>query len=123
MISICKRFEFDAAHHLPLYFGKCHNIHGHHYFLDVEVTGALFNDGPSAGMIVDFGDLKTVVNRVIIDRFDHTDLNVSCPVYPTAERMVAWIANELLMSFTEIGVSLLRVRLYETPTAYAEWRA
>ena len=121
-ISVCKRFEFDAAHHLPEYDGKCKNVHGHHYLLDVEITGPVQMEHSQKGMILDFGYLKTIVNKFIIDQFDHTDLNVTFPHYPTAEIMVRWIAAELDMRLQDIGIKLVRVRLYETPTAYAEWK-
>ncbi len=125
MISICKRFEFDAAHYLPNHEGKCRNLHGHRYVLDVEITGKPNTKGPATGMIIDFSDLKQAVNKVIIDVLDHTCLNESLPssVYPTAEEMVVWIAARLKFYLDLDGEKYVsRVRLYETPTAYAEWR-
>lgn len=122
MISITRTFEFDAAHHLPRHKGKCHNRHGHRFTLEVEIAGGLFMAGGSYGMIMDYTDLKNIVNKEVIDVLDHTDLNESCPVYPTSECMVSWIADTLDLVFKENKIELLRVRLNETPNSYAEWR-
>ena len=124
MISICKTFSFEAAHFLPNHLGKCKNLHGHSYILEVEVRGVP-KKGKSAekGMIIDFGRLKQIVNETIIDKLDHTMLNENF-INPTAEIMVfkmgTMIRNTLVAKNT--GVCLQRVRLYETATAYAEWR-
>lgn len=124
MISVCRRFEFHAAHHLPFHTGKCKQIHGHSYFLEVEVTGHIQTrefdkDNPQAGMILDFGDLKEIVNKCVIDKLDHKDLN-DLWENPTAEIMVGdiarWIDNAIDYA------DLLRVRLWETSNSYAEWR-
>ena len=123
MLSVCKRFYFDAAHHLPYYEGKCHNVHGHRWYLDVEVSGQVQDQGPKTGMIIDFSDLKKIVNSAVIDVLDHTDLNLKVG-NPTAENMVEmfsrFIGEELF--FVDCETTLERLRLYETPDAYAEWR-
>jgi len=122
MISVCKMFEFEAAHHLPGYKGACRNIHGHSYKLEVEVEGIM--DGVS-GMLMDFSELKSIVKKNIIDRVDHSDLNVSLLLSktqsPTAEVMllvfVGWINRDLPK-----GIVLRRIRLWETSSSWAEWR-
>jgi len=125
MISICKTFSFEAAHFLPNHLGKCKNLHGHGFRLEVEISGVpkKGDKDPSKGMIMDFGDLKKIVNGLIIDRLDHTTLNNTF-LNPTAENMVLKFAAMLKSSFTanNCRVNLERVRLYETATAYAEWK-
>jgi len=125
MISICKTFSFEAAHRLPFHKGACHNLHGHSYRLEVEISGVPKKGAkdPSIGMIMDFGDLKKIVNGLIIDRLDHTLLNDTF-YNPTAENMVVKFAAMLKSSFTanKCRVNLERVRLYETATSYAEWK-
>ena len=90
-------------------------------------------------MIVDFADLKEMVDESIIEHLDHKLLNSvgsfvgdSEPLksfpnrMPTAEMMVSWIATTLYNLFLQIWegkIQLHLVRLYETPTSYAEWRA
>uniref|UniRef100_A0A6H1ZVJ2 Putative 6-Pyruvoyl tetrahydrobiopterin synthase n=1 Tax=viral metagenome TaxID=1070528 RepID=A0A6H1ZVJ2_9ZZZZ len=123
MISITKEFRFEAAHHLPNYEGKCRFVHGHSYLLAVEVSGEIDESSETAlnGMVMDFGELKKVVNKKIIDKLDHTDLN-NIFKSPTAEVMTYWIVRQLRESLP-FGVRLNRVRLWETDTSYAEWKA
>jgi len=121
MISICRRFEFHAAHHLPNHEGKCKETHGHSYILEVEVIGKIHTEGPAAGMIMDFSRLKKIVNDSVLEKIDHKNLNDIWD-NPTAENMVVdisrWIELEL-----PLGLILLnRVRLWETGNSYAEWR-
>ena len=122
-ISICKKFKFDAAHHLPEYDGPCQRVHGHTFHLEVMVTGEIQDQGHKSGMIMDFGDLKRLVNRVIIDRYDHQDLNTIF-INPTAENMIGFMAIELLHEITvcNLPIFLVRLRLYETEDSYVEWR-
>ena len=120
-MRVCKTFRFDAAHYLPNYEGKCKNLHGHSWTLEVEVSSdELIRFGSGAGMVVDFAKLKDVVNREVIDRLDHTLLNDTVE-NPTCENLLEWIWKAL-WSIHEGGVVLERLRLYETPDSYAEVR-
>ena len=65
-MKVVKRFTFCAAHVLPLHPGRCANIHGHGYVLEVVVNGDIGENG----MIEDFGDIKKIVNPVL-DTYDH----------------------------------------------------
>ena len=126
MITIIKEFRFEAAHKLPKYKGPCANLHGHSYRLLVGVSG---NINPETGMVLDFKILKEMIEP-IVDLMDHSYLNgidkddFPCS-NPTAERMVEWIVGNLLASDLEnkLNVDLEFIRLYETATSYAEWRA
>lgn len=112
MITVTKIFTFDSAHHLPFHKGKCKNLHGHTYKLEVTVCGRPDENG----MLIDFGDLKKIVSEKIIEKYDHKNLNEFFE-HPTAEIMVGSIALELAETIP--GIS--KVRLWETPTSYAEW--
>jgi len=120
-ISICKRFRFDAAHSLPYYKGKCANLHGHSFLLDVEVSGQVQDQGEKIGMIVDFADLKALVNDAVIDRVDHIYLNDHIK-NPTAETLVELFVHRLDKLMFANNLELERLRLYETEDSYAEWR-
>lgn len=115
MISITKIFTFDAAHKLPDYVGKCANLHGHTYKLEVTVTGPLKD-----GMVVDFGDLKKVVNNVL-RHYDHAYLN-DLVLNPTAENLLFRLHKEIDYELSISGLPglLSTLRLWETPTSYAE---
>lgn len=127
MTMITKIFTFDAAHSLPHHEGKCSQLHGHTYKLEVTVGGVAQSVDPKnseSGMIIDFTVLKAAVERVI-DPLDHYLLNNIIP-YPTAERLAEWIFNHIRAELRQLPrrelfpISLERVRLWETPTSYAE---
>ena len=122
-MRVCKMFRFDAAHYLPNYEGKCKNLHGHTWTLEVEVSSdKLIQLGSEAGMVVDFGKLKEAVNREVISELDHTLLNDTIE-NPTCENLLEWIWKALFpWSIHEGGVVLERLRLYETPDSFAEMR-
>ncbi len=107
-------FTFEAAHRLRWHPGKCRNLHGHSYRLDVTVSGPL---NPN-GVVVDFDDLRAIVDRVVIDPWDHSDLNQVID-NPTAE-LLARRAWELL---TDAGLALSAIRLWETEQSSAELSA
>lgn len=111
-ISITKLFEFEACHHLPNYDGACRNLHGHSYKLEVEIVGGIDEE---TGMITDFSNLKRVVQDRILNRLDHSNLNAFFDM-PTAENMVKYIFEKM----TECYSGVIRVRLWETSTSYAE---
>jgi 6-pyruvoyltetrahydropterin/6-carboxytetrahydropterin synthase len=119
---IVKIFEFEAAHFLPKYVGPCSNMHGHSYKLEIGFSGNSLHNG----MIMDFSDLKKIVQDEIIQHLDHKLLNeCRMPGFnwenPTAEHMVDWM-NWKLNSQSWGGVSATFIRLWETSTSYAEWR-
>jgi 6-pyruvoyltetrahydropterin/6-carboxytetrahydropterin synthase len=126
MISVCRRFEFHAAHHLPNYDGPCGNVHGHSYILEVEVMRGnpplgIADPVNEKGMVIDFSVLKKIVDENIGCLMDHKDLNMIWE-NPTAENMVESIATILRPRLPEFTV-LTRVRLYETSNSFAEWRS
>ena len=76
IIRLTKAFTFETAHALYGYDGKCKNIHGHSYKLYVTVKGIPSQDSNDVklGMVMDFGDLKKIVNEAVVDVFDHAIL-------------------------------------------------
>lgn len=143
-IRITKKFEFEAGHALYGYDGKCKNLHGHSYKLQVTVVGKPINDPDNVkyGMVIDFGDLKRIVKQEIIDEFDHAMIfNANSPhlelanelkakehhiilvdYQPTSENLVADFANRIKKYLPE-NVTLFSLRLQETESSYAEWFA
>ncbi|MDU8923684.1 6-carboxytetrahydropterin synthase QueD [Pasteurellaceae bacterium LIM206] len=138
MFKVSKEFSFDMAHILDGHDGKCQNLHGHTYKLQVEVSGDLHSGGAKKGMVVDFTDVKAVVKRLILDHMDHafiydTNSERECkiadllnelnsktfgiPMRTTAEEMSRFIFRRLK---TELPVSA--IRLWETPTSFCEYR-
>lgn len=141
-IRLTKEFKFEMAHALKGYDGLCRNIHGHSYELMVTVTGTPVSDSASTklGMVMDFGDLKKIVRKSIIDEFDHAlvlnresadDFNVDAEMFgrtilvdyqPTSENMlIDFVAR--LKNMMPANVKLHHLLLRETVTSYAEWFA
>ena len=122
-VYVTKEFEFESAHHLLGYDGACANIHGHSYKMQVTVSGYLDHDcKPIASdcMVIDFKDLKRIVEDKIISTHDHTILN-SIYHNPTAEVMVISMFYSI-QSELPADVKLESVKLWETSTSFAEYR-
>jgi 6-pyruvoyltetrahydropterin/6-carboxytetrahydropterin synthase len=116
-MRIGKTFTFAAAHMLPNHPGKCKTLHGHTYMLEVVVEGEV--DYNNSGMVMDFKDLNQIVTDIVIDPYDHSYLNDRFD-NPTAEYMVIKIFNDLNLIFHKSPHTLVKVKLWETPTSYAE---
>lgn len=106
-IEISKTFTFAAAHKLPCHKGKCFNLHGHEWKLRVFLTGIPNGEG----MVMDYSDLKKIVNECIIDRLDHSMVNDTIS-NPTAETILFWI-----------WLQLLNAGLYELLSKLELWEA
>ncbi|MDK9559920.1 6-carboxytetrahydropterin synthase QueD [Gallibacterium anatis] len=139
MLKVAKEFSFDMAHLLDGHDGKCQNLHGHTYKLQVIVSGETENNGAKKGMVIDFADLKRAVNELIISPMDHAfiydqsseretkiaqllqQLNsktFALPVRSTAENLAQFIFQRLQEN---VGFHLHSIRLWETPTSFAEY--
>jgi len=148
MYSVTKRFEFDTAHRLLGYDGKCKHIHGHHYVAEVTVSGKVLDHNY---MLIDFKDLKELVGTWIDDNWDHNLLicnhdplwqdmpanNMGRDPFntgkelPTAEVM----ARLLYQRVVDVASSrqhpsspwkhlcVTNVRIYETPDCWADYNA
>jgi 6-pyruvoyltetrahydropterin/6-carboxytetrahydropterin synthase len=143
-IRITKQFSFETGHALYGYDGKCKNLHGHSYQLHVTVIGKPIMDRghKKNGMVIDFGDLKKIVEEHIVDIFDHAMVfNKNTPhkelanvleaqghniilvdYQPTSEMMVIDFA-ETIKAHIPVHIKLHSLKLYETATSYAEWFA
>lgn len=140
-LRVTKKFEFEMAHALANYDGKCKNIHGHTYKLFVTVIGEpiLNENDPKNGMVMDFGILKDIVKTNIIDVYDHSlllnknsnhrnislnDFNIDKVYYkdyqPTCENILLEFVDILKKALPN-SVNLYSVKLFETSSSYAEW--
>ncbi|HRI32766.1 MAG TPA: 6-carboxytetrahydropterin synthase [Saprospiraceae bacterium] len=140
-IRITKKFSFDMAHALYGYDGPCKNIHGHTYHLSITLIGKPIEDIKKAklGMVIDFGDLKDLVHKHIIQVFDHAlvlnqeapysksevisnefEKVILVPYQPTCENLLLDFVDRLSDKFS-ISTPIFSIRLEETPTSFAEW--
>ena len=143
-IRITKQFSFETGHALYGYDGKCRNVHGHSYNLDVTVIGTPIGDTSNVkyGMVIDFGDLKKIVKEDIVNVFDHaTVFNKNTPhielakelkdrghnvllvnYQPTSEMMVIDFASKIIKRLPT-NINLHSLKLQETNSSFAEWFA
>jgi 6-pyruvoyltetrahydropterin/6-carboxytetrahydropterin synthase len=143
-IRITKQFSFETGHALYGYDGKCKNVHGHSYHLDVTVIGQPISDSTHVkfGMVIYFSDLKKIVKEEIVTVFDHaTVFNKNTPhvelanelasrghdvilvgYQPTSEMMVIDFAEKIKKRLPET-IKLHALKLQETTTSFAEWHA
>jgi 6-pyruvoyltetrahydropterin/6-carboxytetrahydropterin synthase len=123
-VLVSKEFTFDSAHHLHAYEGKCKNLHGHTYKVIFGLSG--FVD--ERGLMIDFGEIKEIWKSEIEIFLDHKYLNETLPpMNTTAENMVVWIYEKMADAIKNReeqydGARVEFVRLFETPTSYAEAR-
>ncbi|MGA3031888.1 MAG: 6-carboxytetrahydropterin synthase [Terracidiphilus sp.] len=136
MIFLTRRATFSASHYYwndswsaeknREVFGRCanRNGHGHNYTLEVTVAG---EPDPATGFVVDLKWLKDVMEREVLAAYDHKHLNLDVPEFkhrvPTTENIAiaAWSRLEPAITAAK-GAKLSRIRVYETPEIFAEYR-
>src|SRR5512137_1690960 len=99
--------EFDAAHSLPGYQGKCAHMHGHTYQVEIVVQGEVGENG----FVMDFYQIKRTIAGALQD-LDHSCLNHILP-NPTAESIAQWIADRLGRDLEGTAVRLYSLKLWE----------
>jgi 6-pyruvoyltetrahydropterin/6-carboxytetrahydropterin synthase len=142
MIFLTRRSTFSASHYYwndgwtaeenERVFGRCanRNGHGHNYTLEVTVAG---NPDSVTGFVVDLKWLKDVIEREVLAAFDHRHLNLEVPEFaegkliPTSENIAIAAWKRMAPTFASAvkgagSVQLSRVRVYETPEIFAEYR-
>jgi 6-pyruvoyltetrahydropterin/6-carboxytetrahydropterin synthase len=136
MVELTRRATFSASHYYwndawsaeknAQVFGRCanRNGHGHNYILEVTVAGT---PDPVTGFVVDLKWLKDVIERDVLAAYDHRHLNLEVPEFksaiPTTENIAIAAWRRLEPSLAELkSTRLRRVRVYETPEIFAEYR-
>ena len=149
MNLISKEIEFDLGHRVSTHGSKCRNPHGHRYKVRVTCKGDIIDDPtrPDHGMLIDFGNLKTIMNENIHDVLDHgfavweedkvlraildepsktNNWNyIVFPYIPTAENIARWSWTQIQHKIEkEFGndLELFEVAVWETPTSVAYCR-
>ncbi len=131
MYILKSQHSFDSAHFLANYEGKCKNIHGHRWKVEVEVQSeTLIKEGKNDGMVIDFSDLKKDLRRML-NAFDHALIIqkgsmrretqkclmedafkiVEVTFRPTAENFSYYFFTEM----EKMGYDVKRIKVYETP--------
>ncbi len=134
MIFVSRRERFNAAHRLfkPDYsdeknlevFGKCSNPnwHGHNYILYVTVRGEVNTD---TGFLIDLKDLSEIINKYVIDKLDHKNINLDVDFMKgklaSSENLAISIWSELDKALKDSNADLYMVKLYETENNIVEY--
>ncbi len=141
---ITRRLEFDAGHRIPNHASQCRHLHGHRYAIEITLAGEIIQTEGAAeqGMVMDFSDVKSIANTVLVSQWDHAFLvyqgdrvvaeflaslpdhkTVVLSVVPTAENLAAEAFRILDAAYRDTygnQLRLQRVRLYETPNNWAD---
>jgi 6-pyruvoyltetrahydropterin/6-carboxytetrahydropterin synthase len=125
MFEVSVEQTFAAAHALRGYKGKCENLHGHNYRVQVTIEGDRLD---SIGLLVDFVEIKRLL-RGSVEYLDHRFANELAPfdeVNPSAENMAKFFYDRVNAALTESGAEvparIKEVRVWETDTAVATYR-
>jgi 6-pyruvoyltetrahydropterin/6-carboxytetrahydropterin synthase len=137
MLTVTKSIKFDAAHVLTNHQGLCKNLHGHTYRVEACVAQT---PEDTSDMVIDFKDLKSICEELILSRFDHAFIynsnspgeseiasvvqkngmrTVALPFRSTAENLAKWIFDVLKVRIP----CIYSVRVYETADSCAEYSA
>jgi len=143
-MRITRRLEFDAGHRIPNHASLCRHLHGHRYAIEVTVSGSVVTTAGNAeqGMVADFGGIKTLMNRHVVEPWDHAFLAArsdtpviafleSIPQHrtvlfdapPTAEHLAETAMQILTVAFAATygdRIRIEQVRIYETPNCWAD---
>ncbi|MDA8254781.1 MAG: 6-carboxytetrahydropterin synthase QueD [Betaproteobacteria bacterium] len=141
---ITRRLEFDAGHRIPNHASQCRHLHGHRYAIEITLSGEIIRTEGAAdeGMVMDFSEVKTIANAVLVSQWDHAFLvyrgdravmeflaalpdhkTVVLPVVPTVENLAAEAFRILDAAYRDTWgnqLRLQRVRLYETPNNWVD---
>ncbi len=120
-----RRPEWDDAQNLAT-FGKCArpNFHGHTYICEVTVTGPL---DETTGFVADLGLLDRLLAQEVVERLDHTNLNLDIEEFaegrriPSSEELARWIADRVNAGLATTPTRVRRVTVAEEPNLWATW--
>lgn len=131
MIYITRREVFSASHQLfnPKFsdeknkqiFGKCSNLHGHNYVIEVVLKGEI---DAETGYLFDLKELKKILIEGVISKVDHknlnTDVDFMAGIIPTTENLTIALFDQIKK--TELSEVLYSVKIYETENNYFEFK-
>ena len=121
MFEVMIERNFSSAHQLRGYKGKCENLHGHNYRIEIYARGRELDN---IGLLVDFGELKEAADEVV-RYLDHRNINELAPfdeeLNPSAENLARYILERVSSEVGDDRVEVYKVRCFETPTSVATY--
>lgn len=122
MYEVMIERNFSSAHQLRNYNGKCENLHGHNYKVEIFARGRELDN---IGLLVDFGELKRAADE-IVNYLDHRNINELAPfdeeLNPSAENLARYFLEQVGESVGDERVQVYKVKIYETPTSVATYQ-
>jgi 6-pyruvoyltetrahydropterin/6-carboxytetrahydropterin synthase len=122
MFEVMIERNFSSAHQLRGYRGKCENLHGHNYKIEIFARGRELDN---IGLLVDFVELKAAADEVV-QYLDHRNINELPPfdveLNPSAENLARYILERVASRVGDNRVQVYKVRCYETPTSVATYQ-
>jgi len=112
--------NFSSAHQLRGYKGKCENLHGHNYKIEIYARGRELDN---VGLLVDFVELKAAADEVVT-YLDHRNINELPPfdeLQPSAENLAKYVLERVSKRVSDDRVQIYKVRCFETPTSVATY--
>ena len=129
-VGIYKEVHLDTSHRLLHYIGKCANLHGHRWKVEVWIEG---EPDPATQILIDYSLIKQVVDKYdhqiilncddpMVPRIQEFHPVITTPGDPTSELMAAIIRNDLYKVCRDLGITVTipKIRVWESPTSYAE---
>jgi len=120
MYDLMIETQFSSAHQLRGYKGKCENLHGHNWRVQVVVSSEKLNE---TGLVIDFHELKKITNDVIL-QLDHAVLNNIFPfteINPSSENIAKWIYDAIKKKLMDKDINLSAVTVWENETSSATY--
>ena len=122
MFEVMIERNFSSAHQLRGYRGKCENLHGHNYKIEIYARGRELD---KTGLLVDFVELKAAADEVV-NYLDHRNINELPPfdeeLNPSAENLARYILERVASRVGDERVQVFKVRCFETPPSVATYR-
>jgi 6-pyruvoyltetrahydropterin/6-carboxytetrahydropterin synthase len=121
MFEVSVERTFAAGHSLRNYKGKCENVHGHNYRVQITVEGQELD---ANGLLIDFVELKRLTMEVV-DYLDHRFINDLAPfdvINPSAENLAKYFYDRVSAGLHSAPNHIREVRIWETDTSVAAYR-
>jgi 6-pyruvoyltetrahydropterin/6-carboxytetrahydropterin synthase len=129
-VGIYKEVHIDTSHRLLHYIGKCANLHGHRWKIEVWIEG---EPDPATQILIDYSLIKQVIEKYdhqiilncddpMVPRIQEFHAVITTPGDPTSELMAAIIRDDLYKVCRDLGITVTipKIRVWESPTACAE---
>ena len=129
-VGIYKEVHLDTSHRLLHYIGKCANLHGHRWKVEVWIEG---EPDPATQILIDYSLIKQVIGKYdhqiilncddpMVPRIQEFHPVITTPGDPTSELMAAIIRDDLYKVCRDLGITVTipKIRVWESPTSYAE---